>query len=75
MQVTIPKPKHPNGTKFTKRGKANVGRVYTVVDCQVTFNQSGAVVQQRYIATTNYLGQKLTDSDVLQTTIDMGVIE
>ena len=64
------------GTKFIKqRGKhTNKERVETVTDILKTYNSAGDLVKTRYVATHDFLGQKVTDSDVLGVTIQRGLI-
>lgn len=61
----------PVGTQFMTRGKA--GRLCTVTDFHVTRNLAGDVVKVRYVATHPLMGQEITDSDVPETTVAMGV--
>jgi hypothetical protein len=64
-------PKFPIGTEFRTRGKAP--KLCTVIDILRTFNSSGELVRVRYVATHELIGQTVTDSDVLETTIAMGL--
>ena len=56
------------GTKFIKqRGKhTNKERVETVTDILKTYNLAGELVKTRYVAEHDFLGQTVTDSDVLR---------
>lgn len=65
--------KYQIGTQFKTRGKHS--RLCTVTDILKTYNAAGNLVQIRYVATHEFLGQTVTDRDVVQTTIDMGLIE
>jgi hypothetical protein len=65
-------PKHPIGTQFKTRGKHT--RLCTVTDILKTYNAAGALVAIRYVATHQFLGQTVTDGDVVQATIDMGLV-
>lgn len=58
------------GHQFTMRGKAP--QVCTVVDVLRTYNSAGELVKLRYVATHQFMGQTLTDSDVCDTTIARG---
>ena len=64
---------HPIGTQFKTRHKHP--RLCTVIDIYTTYNSTGDVVKIRYVATHNCLGQQVVDYDVVQTTIDMGLIK
>ena len=59
------------GTVFTTRHKQP--RVCTVIDKHVTTNSKGEIVKTRYVATHELLGQIVTDYDVVETTILMGL--
>ncbi len=63
--------KYAIGTQFTARGKSP--RLCTVVDILTTTNAAGDVVKIRYQATHQFMGQTITDSDVIETTISMGL--
>lgn len=65
--------KYPVGTKFKTRGKAP--RTCTVVDYLTTTNLAGEVVKVRYVATHEFMGQTITDRDVVATTIALGLIQ
>lgn len=60
------------GTKYKTRGKAP--RICTVTDIYTTHNSAGEFVKTRYVATHEFMGQIVTDSDVCATTIAMGLI-
>jgi hypothetical protein len=64
--------KYPIGTKFKTRGKAP--RECVVVDYLTTTNMQGDIVKQRYVAQHTFLGQTVTDYDVVETTIARGLI-
>jgi len=61
------------GTTFKTRGKAP--RLCTVVDALKTFNLAGELVKVRYVATHEFCGQVVFDSDVGDTSITMGLID
>ena len=64
------------GTKFIKqRGKVKNDRIETVTDILKTYNSAGELVKTRYVAEHDFLGQKVTDRDVLGVTIQRGLIE
>ena len=60
------------GTTFKTRGK--VPRLCTVTDILKTYNSRGELVQTRYVATHECLGQAVTDRDVVATAIAMGFV-
>lgn len=64
---------YPLGTTFKTRGKAP--KLCTVVDVLKTYNLAGDLVKVRYVATHEFMGQTVTDSDVPATTIAMGLVE
>ena len=59
------------GTQFKTRGKHP--RLCTVVDILRTYNTAGDLVRIRYVATHELMGQTITEYDVVETTIAMGV--
>lgn len=61
------------GTQFKTRGKAP--KLCTVVDILKTYNSKNELVQVRYVATHQFMGQTVTDRDVPATTIAMGLVE
>jgi len=67
-------PKFQIGTKFKTRGKHP--RLCTVTDILKTFNAAGEQVKIRYVATHQLHGfGTITDHDVCETTIAMGLCE
>lgn len=64
--------KFPLGTKFTmRRGKAI--RECTIVDFYTTSNMALDVLKERYVVEYEFLGQKMRDCDVVETTIAMAL--
>lgn len=61
------------GTKFKTRHKHP--RLCTVIDIHTTYNVAGQLVKVRYVATYEFCGQTITDSDVVAATIAMGLID
>lgn len=61
----------PIGTTFTPSGR-KYPHLCTVTDFLVTRNLKGEVVATHYVATHSVLGQLITNSDVLDTTIARG---
>lgn len=58
------------GTKYMGRGK----RICTVVDVYRTYNSAGELVKLRYVSTHEFMGQVITDYDVVDTTIARNII-
>ena len=58
------------GTQFIRRNSKC--RVETVTDILKTTNNAGELVKIRYVATHEFMGQIVTDHDVLDTTIARG---
>lgn len=63
----------PIGTKFKTRHKNP--RICTVIDKWDTYNSKGELVKVRYVATYKFMSQLVTDYDVVETTIKMGIIK
>ncbi|WOB06508.1 hypothetical protein [Piscinibacter gummiphilus] len=66
---------YPIGTKFARRVSAKRTDVCTVVDIHRTYNNAGELVKTRYVATHEFLGQVVTDHDVVAVTIARNLIE
>ena len=64
---------YPVGTVFKPIGKHS--KECTVIDIYITKNLKGEIVQTRYVATHEFLGQKVTDYDVVAVTIARGFIK
>ena len=62
---------HPIGTKFCRAGRKHIE---TVVDVITWTNSSGECVGIRYVTEHNFMGQTITDRDVVGTTISRGII-
>lgn len=60
------------GQTYMTRGK--VKRLCTVVDIHKTYNAAGELVKIRYVSTHEFMGQTVTEHDVVGVTIQMGVI-
>jgi hypothetical protein len=60
------------GQKFMTRGKHP--RFCQVIDILRTFNHAGELVKITYVANHACMGQIVTDYDVCETTIRMGII-
>lgn len=65
-------PRFPIGTKYRTRDR--VPRTCTVVDVHKTYNAAGELVKIRYVATHEFFGQTITDSDVVDATIARGLL-
>jgi len=63
--------KYTIGQQYETRGKHP--DLCTVVDIHRTYNQAGELVKLRYISTHEFLGQTITDYDVVETTIARGI--
>jgi hypothetical protein len=63
---------HAIGTKYKTRHKEP--RLCTVTDILKTYNSKGELVQVRYVAVHDVLGQQVVESDVVATTIAMGLV-
>ena len=61
------------GQQFKTRGKAP--RLCTIVDILKTYNSAGELVKTRYVATHEFMGRTVTDRDVCETTVAMGLID
>lgn len=64
--------KFPIGTVFKTRSKSPL--ICTVVDQLTTTNSKGEVTSERYVATHNFCGQTVSDNNVVETTIAMGLV-
>lgn len=62
----------PIGQQFKTQGRNP--RLCTVTDVLRTYNSAGEMVRLRYVATHEFMGQTLRDSDVVETTIARGAL-
>jgi hypothetical protein len=60
------------GTKFMTGGKFPTE--CTVIDIHKTYNKQNELVKTRYVATHIFLGQIVTNYDIVQPTIARGLI-
>lgn len=60
------------GTTFRASGKQ--GYVRKVTDILKTYNSAGELVHVRYVAAHQFMGQTVTDSDVVAVTIARNLI-
>ena len=58
---------YPVGTKYTPKRKHS--QECTIVDIHKTYNLAGELVKLRYVATHEFCGQTVMDTDVISTTI------
>jgi hypothetical protein len=63
--------RYPIGTVFKSRGKSP--KRCTVIDFLKTYDSRGELVQIRYVATHEFMGQIVTDRDVCEASIAMGI--
>ena len=63
--------KYPIGTRFKTRHK--IPRVCVIIDILKTYNNTGELVQIRYVSSHTFMGQSVIDRDVVETTITMGL--
>jgi len=61
------------GARFTTKHKVPMHCVVT--DILKTYNSRNELVSIRYVATHQFLGQTVTDYDVVETTIARGLVE
>lgn len=64
-------PKYLIGQKFSTRGKHP--KLCVVVDILRTYNSAGELVKLSYVTKHSFMGQIITDHDVPETTIAMGL--
>lgn len=60
------------GTQYRTRGKHP--RVCTVTDIHYTYNNVGELVAITYVTTQELMGQTITERNVCDTTIAMGLL-
>lgn len=68
-----PAPRFAIGDQYKTRGKHQ--RICTIVDILRTYNAADELVRIRYVATHNFMGQEIMDSDVCDATVAMGLLE
>lgn len=66
-------PRFTIGQQFKTAGKCP--RICTVTDILQTYNSKNELVKIRYVATHEFMGQIVTDHDVVDATIARGLIE
>lgn len=65
-------PKFRIGQMYKTRGK--VPRECLIIDVLKTFNSRGELVKIRYVSSHAFMGQVVTDSDVVEATIARGLL-
>lgn len=73
MKHVVQEPRFKIGTKFVPNRKHKI--TCTVVDILKTYNSQDTLVKVRYVATHDFMGQTVTDHDVLDTTIARGLVK
>jgi hypothetical protein len=63
-------PRFPVGTRFIRKN-----RHCTVVDVHRTYNLAGYHIRTRYVATHEFMGQLVTEYDLAECSIQMGLIK
>lgn len=66
------KHRFPIGTQYLPRRKH--AQVCTVIDQLTTTNSAGEIVATRYVTSHQFCGQTVTDCDVVDPTIAMGLL-
>jgi hypothetical protein len=61
------------GTKFIRRGTKRKD-IETVIDIHTTTNLKGEVVKVSYVSTHIFMGQVITNYDIIGTTILRGLV-
>jgi hypothetical protein len=70
MKAIADNQRFPIGTQYKPIGKS--GRRSTVSDVHRTYNSDGELVRLRYVATSQLMGQTLTEYDICDATIARG---
>jgi len=73
MTYRTPDPRIKIGTTFYMRGKTP--KVCTVTDILTTTNSKGEVVDIRFVAVHEFMGQQIEDNNVIDNSILMRLIE
>lgn len=61
------------GTQFKPVGRKHA-QICTVTDILKTYNSKGELVDTRYVATHEFMGQTVTQRDVVAVTIARGLV-
>jgi hypothetical protein len=70
--MTLRGPRFDIGQQYKTRGK--YPRLCTITDILRTYNSKADLVQIRYVSEHEFAGQIVTDRDVIETTIAMGLV-
>lgn len=71
--IEVMQNEYPLGTRYVRQcGKRK--DVCTIVDVLKTYNAAGDLVRVRYVATHDFLGQKVLDADVCAVTVARGLL-
>jgi hypothetical protein len=62
------------GDQFIRQGRKNK-YTETITDILKTYNNAGELVKIRYVASHDFCGQKVIDSDIVDATIARGLIK
>ena len=62
---------YPLGTIYMASGKA--ANLCTITDTHTTHNVAGELVKTRYVASHVFLGQTVTESDIVDVTVARGI--
>lgn len=73
MTILSETPRFPLGTKYTPIGRKHK-ILCTVTDFLRTYNSAGELVGTCYVATHDFCGQVMRESDVCETTIARGLV-
>lgn len=74
-QSKMPSDPYQIGFSFIlKRGRKDA-KEHTIIDHHITRNAGGEVVKSRYVTSYEFLGQSMTDSDMIEVTIRKDVWE
>jgi hypothetical protein len=66
-------PENLIGVQYMTRGKSP--RLCTVVDKHTTYAMDGSIFRERYVSTYDFIGQLMTNYDVVRTTIVMNQVK
>jgi len=73
-QYKSPKPRFPIGTQFISRSNMKIKRVETVTGYIDEINrESGEFLKRRYVATHEFMGQTMKNTDLCETNVAMGI--
>lgn len=67
-------PRFKIGQKFKPIGR-KYAQIRTIVDILKTYNSAGELVEIRYVSEHEFMGQKVIDRNVVDSTIARGLVE